>query len=114
MDSRLIPLEPLSQVAFILDYFQLVFQEERFTVYNRAAVADGENLIWQGTTGFCDKLVELIGQSVTTVTRTDAFVLCLCFSGGATFHVEADHEPLWPEAFDFIGRNHYWHHELNG
>jgi len=67
-----------------------------------------------GAAGFCDKLVELIGRSVTTVTRTDAFVLCLCFSGGVTFHVEADHEPSGPEAFDFIGRNHYWRHELNG
>jgi len=42
-----VPVEALSQVAFIHDYFQLVFQEERFTVYNRAAVADGENVVRQ-------------------------------------------------------------------
>lgn len=114
MDSRLIPLEPLSQVVFIHDYFQLVFQEERLTVYNRAAVADGENLTRQGTTGFCDKLVELIGQRVVVVTRTGASVLCLHFSGGAIFHIEANHEPSWPEAFDFIGRNLFWYHEPNG
>jgi hypothetical protein len=114
MDGRLIPLEPLSQVVFIHDYFQLVFQKERFTVYNRAAVAVEDNLIWQGTTGFCDRLVELIGQRVIAVTRTDAYVLCLRFSDGSAFHIEADHEHSWPEAFDFIGRDLFWHHELNG
>jgi hypothetical protein len=114
MDSRLIPLEPLSQVAFVHDYFQLVFQEERLTVYNRAVVADGENFIRQGTPGFCDKLVGLIGQNVVAVGQTDQYVLSLRFSGGPTFHIEANKQPLWPEAFDFIGRNQYWHHELNG
>jgi hypothetical protein len=114
MDSRLIPLEPLSQVAFIHDYFQLVFQDERFTVYNRSVVSDGDNQIPQGTTGFCDKLVELIGQRVVAVTRTDAYVLCLRFSSGATFRIEADHDPEWPEAFDFIGRNLFSYQELNG
>ena len=113
MDSRLVPAEPLSQVAFMHDYFQLVFQEERFTVYNKVAIADGENVIRQGSVGFCDKLVEFIGQSVVAVTQTDAYVLCLRFSGGATFQVEADQGPLWPEAFDFIGRSQFWHTELN-
>ncbi|WP_028208236.1 restriction endonuclease subunit S domain-containing protein [Paraburkholderia nodosa] len=113
MDSRLVPVEPLSQVVFIHDYFQLVFQEERFTVYNRSAVADRESVIRQGTVGFCDKLVELIGQSVVAVTQTDAYVLCLRFSGGAAFQIEADLDPSWPEAFDFIGRSQFWHTELN-
>jgi hypothetical protein len=54
MDSRLVPVEALSQVAFIHDFLQLVFQEERFTVYNRAAIADWENVFQQGTVGFCD------------------------------------------------------------
>ena len=114
MDSRLIPLEPLSQVTFIHDYFQLVFQEERLTVYNRASLADGESFTWQGTSGFCDKLVGLIGQRVVTVEQTNPYVLSLRFSGGSTFHIEADSKPSWPEAFDFIGRSQYWHHELNG
>lgn len=113
MDSRLVPVEPLSEVAFIHDYFQLVFQEERFTVYNEAAIEDGGNVIRQGSVGFCDKLVEFIGQSVVAVTQTDAYVLCLRFSGGATVRVEADHDPSWPEAFDFIGRSLFWHTELN-
>lgn len=113
MDSRPAPAEPVSQVAFIHDYFQLVFQEERFTVYNKVAISDGENVIRQGSVGFCDKLVEFIGQSVVAVTQTDAYVLCLRFSGGATFQVEADHDPLWPEAFDFIGRSQFRHTELN-
>ncbi|WP_321949366.1 hypothetical protein [Paraburkholderia sp. J10-1] len=114
MDSRLIPLEPLSQVVFIHDYFQLVFQEERLTVYNCAAVADGESFTRQGTSGFCDKLVGLIGQSVVTVEQTDQYVLSLRFSGGATFNILANTQAIWPEAFDFIGRNRYWYHEVNG
>jgi len=43
MDSRLIPSEPLSQVAFIHDYFQLVFQEEEIcseVVYGGVEVGD--------------------------------------------------------------------------
>lgn len=113
MDSRLVPIEPLSQVVFIHDYFQLVFQDERFTVYNRTAVTDGVQLIRQGSTGFCDKLVGLIGQRVIAVARTDAHVLCLRFSDGVTFQVEVDQERMWPEAFDFIGRSQFWHTELN-
>ena len=44
MAPNLKPSEPLSQVVFIHDYLQLVFQDECFNVYNAAEV------VWNETT----------------------------------------------------------------
>lgn len=41
---NLIPLEPLSQVVFIHDYLQLVFQDESFSIYNLAELS----AVWTG------------------------------------------------------------------
>ena len=63
MEHSLQPEDPLSQVVFIHDYLQLVFQDCAFTIYNRASYASGRTALLQGEPGFCDALVGLIEQS---------------------------------------------------
>ena len=106
MVANLKPSEPLSQVVFIHDYLQLVFQDEGFSIYNLAEVEQRGVTIRLGEPGFCDAVVALIGQRVADVSRSDAHVLKLSFEGGAQFAVRNDEEAVaGPEAFEFNGKN---------
>lgn len=100
------PVEPLSQVVFVHDYLQLVFEDEGFSIYNLAEVEYGVNKLRQGQPGFCDTVVGLIGQRVVEVSRSDANALRLSFEEGTQFVVLNDDESITgPEAFQFNGRN---------
>jgi hypothetical protein len=102
MRDRLIPLEPLSQVCFVHDYVQLVFQDEGFSIYNRANIQVGAVQVAQGETGFCDALVALIGQRV--VATPDGHLLTLAFESGAELNVlGGDDDVNGPESFQFNG-----------
>jgi hypothetical protein len=102
MKPNLKPADPLSQVVFIHDYLQLVFQEAGFSIYNVAAVEVEGKRIKQGQTGFCDAVVALIGQRVDTVSHSSSAALCLVFEKGARFLVLSDDESIkGPEAFEF-------------
>jgi hypothetical protein len=86
--AALIDNEPLSQVVFVHDYVQLVFQDTTLSVYCSMSIASPRDSIgWRGP-GWCDALVALIGQSVNSVdylprdhlriTFSDASVLRIC------------------------------------
>ena len=93
------PIEPISEVVFFRDYLQLVFQDETFSIYNRAALKIGDRLVHIGQAGFCDELVSLIGQHATEVGRSEAYVLSINFESGVQFLVSD--RGLGPEAFQF-------------
>jgi hypothetical protein len=100
----LTPKEPLSQVVFVHDYFQLVFQGESFSIYNVAKIKIGNDELLQGSHGFCDALVRLTGQHIVAVSRAPEIALSLSFEGGAILSVLAGPEGAQgPEAFQFIG-----------
>jgi len=106
MAPNLKPSEPLSQVVFIHDYLQLVFQDEYFNVYNAAEVVWNETTLRQGQLGFCDALVSLIDQRVTSVSVSEPYKLSLTFERGFQFHVlSGDEAARGPEAFEFHGSN---------
>ena len=113
MVPSLKPSEPLSQVVFIHDYLQLVFQDERFNIYNRAEIARGGLKIAQGQPGYCDAIVSLIGQRVVEVSQSDSHALALFFEEGIRFAVRRDDEAIGPEAFEFHGRDQLWVVEPN-
>ena len=102
------PSEPLSQVVFVHDYLQLVFQSQCFSIYNLAQVTRGEVIINQGTLGFCDALVSLIGNRVLHARHCESHKLMLEFENGDKFFVPtgADHV-RGPEAFQYDGSNEY-------
>lgn len=106
MVPNLKPSDPLSQVVFIHDYFQLIFQDEGFSIYNVAEIEHRGMKVAQGEPGFCDAVVSLIGQRVTAVSRSDGHLLNLSFDEGAQLVVRSDNNAVrGPEAFEFSGKN---------
>ncbi len=106
MSQILTPLEPLSQVVFIHDYLQLVFQGESCTVYNLAKLMQNGIESIQGAPGFCDGLVSLIGQRISAVSTSVEHPLVLTFEGGEQFLVLSGVVGArGSEAFQFINRS---------
>jgi hypothetical protein len=95
------PSDELSSVVFIFDYVQLVFQDCRFTIYNRLRYHDADVAIAQGEPGFCDALVGLIGGTATV--EFDENRLNFQFASGATLTVSKDEaDASGPEAWGFL------------
>jgi hypothetical protein len=100
MSVSLQPEDPLSQVVFVHDYLQLVFQECAFTIYSKAMYTLGVIAIRQGELGFCDALVSLIEQ--TTQVDFAGNTLSLRFTSGAVVSVESSGAASrGPEAWQF-------------
>lgn len=104
MSLPLAPEEPLSQVSFVQDYFQLVFGEEVLTVNGAATVVTRGQTLLHGAPGFFDALAHLIGQRATFEPGPDPAELLLRFSSNAKVHVrKADGKDVAPEAFVYHG-----------
>jgi hypothetical protein len=102
MSPSLLPRDPLSQVVFVHDYIQLVFQDAGFSLYNTTKLTiDGRDVL-QGQPGFADALVALIDLRVVSFsTQTDS-ILELSFEGGAKLEVlRGEPYARGPEAFQF-------------
>ena len=101
---NLVPAEPLSQVVFVHDYVQLVFQAESFSLFNRLRVTSSARTATQGETEFPGLLVALIGQQVTRVAEGSVAMLELHFQDGTSVQVLRGEEfAAGPEAFMFAG-----------
>jgi hypothetical protein len=100
------PIDPLTQVVFVHDYIQLVFQDQCFSIYNAAELVKDGVCIAQGKRGFCDGLVALIDSHVSSVERSKTASLSLTFDTGAVLHVLSDDASVrGPEAYKFNGPN---------
>ena len=100
MTPYLVPTRPLTQVVFIHDYLQLVFEGECFTIYNRASLQTPAGETKQGDPGFADGLVALLGSQVVSC-ETEP-VLRLRFESGAEVVVSmAEADANGPEAFQY-------------
>jgi hypothetical protein len=99
MRPDLLPADPMSQVVFVHDYLQLVFQGSCFSIYNLATLHEDGVLLEQGQPGFCDKLVGLIGQALSMVSSIGESSLTLTFLNGAVLAVAPDGSG--PEAWQF-------------
>jgi len=92
--------DPLTQVVFVNDYLQLVFQDCTFTLYSLTTLAHEGRSLRQGSPGFCDALVSLIGQGARVEQPTS--LLLICFSGGASIAVPCSGPDIrGPEAWQF-------------
>jgi hypothetical protein len=86
MEADVQPKEPLSQVVFVHDYVQLVFQNACISIYNPISVQIGTaSALAKGSPGFCDALVGLIGYSANV--EVDRTHLTLHFNSGARVNV---------------------------
>ena len=100
MKPDLQPEDALSQVVFVHDYLQLVFQGCGFSLYNVVTYCQGATTIRQGRPGFSDALVSLIDQTASVETQPGA--LLLRFSGGAILSFPtAGPDVRGPEAWQF-------------
>ena len=88
MTADLQPTDPLSQVVFIHNYLQLVFQDCGFTLYNSVSYELGGSAIEQGDPGFADAVVSLIDQTAL-VSLGVGSMLTIQFDGGARVRVLA-------------------------
>ena len=102
------PTEPLSQVVFIYDYIQLIFESRYFNLYNLTQLVQHDMAYDQGHSGFCDALVSLMGNRVVQVYHCTRYKLVLEFENGAKLYVPAALKFVCgPEAFqseDIHGR----------
>lgn len=85
MAVNMLPVAPLSQVVFIHDYFQLVFQNVCFSIYNESEIRIGASSLVQQQPGFCDTLVGLIGKVLMDVSASPS--LALTFEDGVVLVV---------------------------
>jgi hypothetical protein len=100
------PLEPLTQVVFVHDYLQLVFQDSRFSFCYWPTLQVAEAVLERGAAGYCDTLVSLIGQGVRSV-DADGTGLSLRFQNGALLLVPSfDPDCNVPEAWTFSTPGH--------
>ena len=97
MRPNILPIEPLSQVVFIHDYLQLVFQHACFSIYNASELRQGSSSVLQGQPGFCDKLVSLLGQHLISASAYP--LLSLTFQNGTTLVVAQSGQG--PEAWQY-------------
>ena len=97
VDMQLV--DPLSQVVFVHDYVQLVFQDRALSLFNSITYQHGASQLVQGDSGFCDALVGLIGKSATA--DSDSGTLVLDFGTGQRVVVSGSGEG--PEAWVFTG-----------
>lgn len=100
MQPDLQPADPLSQVVFVHDYLQLVFQNCAFTIYNLTTYSKATTVFRQGDPGFCDALVSLIDQTARVEAQDES--LLLHFAGGAVVSVPTSGpDTQGPEAWQF-------------
>lgn len=100
MQPDLQPEDALSQVVFVHDYVQLVFQDCGFSLYNVVTYCQGATIIRQGRPGFSDALVSLINQTASVEAQPGA--LLLRFAGGGLLSVPTSGpDARGPEAWQF-------------
>ena len=86
----LLPKSPLSQVVFVHDYIQLVFDDQCFSIYNPSELRLGSLSFAAGQAGFCDQLVGLINQAPIRVVTNGATSLSISFEKGAELLVSSE------------------------
>lgn len=100
MSGPLAPVAPLTEVRFVHDYLQLVFEGECFSIFNRSALKHDGTTLLEGEPGFTDSLISLIGQRATT--EPSGLPLSIMFENGDELRVLVGiGNEGGPEAFQF-------------
>jgi len=94
------PSKPLTQVVFVHDYVQLIFETETLSIYGRMRFRGMQgDEFKQGQAGFADALVGLIGAKASSVSTSQAECLAIQFQEKGRLVVT--HDSTDPEAFQF-------------
>ncbi len=98
--------EPLSEIRFLHDYLQLIFQECLLTINNDPEIrlANGQ-VIRRYSAGFCDVLAGLIGENVKTALLVENERCSIEFTGGVELVIPLTKgSAKAAEAFELSGR----------
>ena len=111
----LLDAEPLSQVVFVHDYIQLVFQDTYFSLHNRVSVHRAGCTLKDSDVGFADELRRLIGQRVVDTSSEAGRFSAIKFERGTQVSVSLRCEDAnGPEAFELGDNNGLCVVEQNG
>jgi hypothetical protein len=100
LKSALLSMEPLSQVVFVHDYVQFRFQDTCLSLYSALSIGTPKGVLHRTDQGFCDALVELIGQRVASVDYRAEDHLQITFAGGGTLNAMfTNGDAVGPELF---------------
>lgn len=83
------PSDALTQVVFVHDYIQLVFDGQTFSLYGNISIVSRGEQLDRASSGFCDRLVGLIGQRATAVAGPLEGEMNLRFESGVSIQVRA-------------------------
>jgi hypothetical protein len=105
VEISLTRFEALSQVVFVEEHIQRVFQDERLSITNSAQVGLPTGIcLLQGQRGFADALASLVVPRAQSTDAPAPDLLRLCFDGGVQLRVPNRSSVSGTEAFVFIGR----------
>ena len=97
MRNNLLPSDGLTQVRFVHDCIQLVFQDVCFNLNNKVRIENDTDVFIQGEPGFCDALVSFLGLRPVEVAREP---LTFDFGMGVRIIVQNDQASVsGPEAW---------------
>ena len=93
----------LTQVCFVHDYIQLVFQDNGGSIYNPLTVIQKNQFLKKGDLGYADSLVDHIGLKIIKVRYSEEEVVVFSFENGTGFSVSLRPEDYseCPEAVSF-------------
>ena len=97
------PTEPVTQVVFVHDYFQVVFDDETFNLCGDVEVRKNEQTLVPGQPGFGDAMVELVGDRALALTVDPSDELTIQFLSGTILQVRPNPSGCGPEAWVFRG-----------
>jgi hypothetical protein len=93
--------EPLSEVVFIHDYIQLVFQGTRWSLYNPVSAHRSGCTLTASDIGFADELRRLIGQRVVGTSTESGQFSAVTFEEQTQVSVSLRREDaVGPEAYE--------------
>ncbi len=78
---RLVKANALSEVRFVHDYVQFIFEPHTLSLYAPLRVM-ADRPLTRNDIGFCDSICSLIGQNLTAITRKEHEHLEFKFSNG--------------------------------
>jgi hypothetical protein len=98
--------DALSQVSFVHDYIQLIFQDYVLNLYNPVWIKQKSYIYKREEPNFCDAMVSLIGLKVVNVFMVKNEILSLHFESDISVSVSLlPKDAVGPEAFQFKGPN---------
>ena len=80
--ARLAGANALSEVRFVHDYVQFIFEPHTLSLYAPLRVVAAGRILARGDVGYYDNICSLIGETLAAVTRQEREQLEFAFSNG--------------------------------